>query len=86
MDRKGGRRLRSVRRACQYVFNMFLVGRLRPTPELVIEHIAILVTSTVLDWREMLKDEADASWVAQWEREIAWSLDSSCTCELTVIL
>jgi hypothetical protein len=30
----------------------------------------MLVTSTALDWQEMMKDEGDTSRVTQWEREI----------------
>jgi hypothetical protein len=60
-------------------------GQIRRLPSSLL-NTAMLVTSTAVDWREMMKDEEDTSWITQWEREIGQSLGSSCTCEPTVIL
>jgi len=60
-------------------------GQIRRLPSSLL-NTAMLVTSTAVDWREMMKDEGDTSRIIQWEREIGQSLGSSCTCEPTVIL
>jgi hypothetical protein len=60
-------------------------GQIRRLPSSLL-NTAMLVTSTAVDWREMMKGEGDTSRITQWEREIGQALGSSCTCEPTVIL
>lgn len=41
-----------------------------PGPGLIVRHIASLVTSNALEWRDAIKDEGNTSRLSQWEKEI----------------
>jgi hypothetical protein len=54
-----------------------------PSATPIIGHIANVVTSTAVEWRDMIEDEGDTSRLTCWEKEIGPSSRSSFPTDLT---